>query len=407
MSSTGGSALLTPSRLGRALGLGPGQDLDPRWVKTKQMATLWAGYGSVTEVTVALPTAANRAGGTGGTHDDGEPGTMTTTRRLILKRVSPPPNGRGVSHDRKLRSYEAEAAFYSCAPDGPAWALLDAGLAVPTPLATASDKTSCLREFLLSDLRVTHPRRFRGGSFDEAVAGLTFLAGMHAAFWERPTPAGVWPEGSYWRLDTRLDELSRTDDVRVVRSARAIDLRLRGVVSDADGERKQRRARRTLIHGDPKGDNLLLSEAGARGETTTAAAYDFQYVGGGLGARDVAYFLTAAVDPRVLEAHEDALVAAYHAALLEGLEGREGRPEDAESVDACRASYPLDALRDDLELAVADYARFMAGWGYWGNAEWAEATASRCLDRIDAGKTLDSEEAYVHAVARAYPFPEY
>lgn len=65
----------------------------------------------------------------------------------------------------------------------------------------------------------------------------------------------------------------------------------------------------------------------------------------------------------------------------------------------------MEALRDDLELAVADYARFMAGWGFWGNVAWAEATAARCLHRIDGGETLLSEGAYVLAVARAYPFP--
>ena len=49
----------------------------------------------------------------------------------------------------------------------------------------------------------------------------------------------------------------------------------------------------------------------------------------------------------------------------------------------------------------------MHGWGFWGNASWAEATAARCLRRIDGGVLLPSEEAYVDAVARAYPFPEY
>ena len=30
--------------------------------------------------------------------------------------------------------------------------------------------------------------------------------------------------------------------------------------------------------------------------------------------------------------------------------------------------YPLEELRDDLDVAVADYARFMAGWGFWAGA---------------------------------------
>ena len=285
-------------------------------------------------------------------------------------------------------------------------------------------------EMLLTDLRVTHPLRFSRGSFDEAVAGLELLASIHAAFYETPLPEGLWPEGSYWRLDTRLDELAQTDDPRVVRSARGIDLRLRGIIRREDGQEERRVARRTLVHGDPKGDNLLLSEpgsiyssassgssssgAGSPGVTPviTAAAYDFQYCGGGLGVRDVAYFLCSAVDSRTLGAREDDLVTAYHAALLKGLRAR-GGGEGEDGGDggvgggSSSCSYPLEALRDDLELAVADYSRFMSGWGYWGNASWAEAKTLKCLDRIDGGKILPSEEDYVRAVARAYPFPEY
>ena len=98
---------------------------------------------------------------------------------------------RGESHQRKVQSYHVEAAFYS--KDGPAVSLVNAGVHVPTPFATAvsvaSDNAGGVdgtrtkatarggteggteMEFLLSDLRVTHPRRFSRGSFEEAVAG--------------------------------------------------------------------------------------------------------------------------------------------------------------------------------------------------------------------------------------------
>ena len=366
-------------------------------MKTRKGASLWAGYGSITEVTISPPTkdAASRA----------------PQNRLILKRVSPPEKGCGESHARKVRSYNVEAAFY--ADGGPAVALARAGVPVPTPLAVSSKGREI--EMLLTDLRVTHPLRFGRGSFDEAVAGLKLLAKIHAAFWESPLPDGLWPEGSYWRLDTRMDELAQTDDPRVVRSARAIDLRLRGIIrrdGGGGGGREERRvARRTLVHGDPKGDNLLLSEPGSSGAAPpaiTAAAYDFQYCGGGLGVRDVAYFLCSAVDSRTLGAREDDLVAAYHAALLEGIRARGGgggKEGGGDGSSSC--SYPLEALRDDLDLAVADYSRFMAGWGYWGNSSWAEAKAAKCLDRIDGGEMLPSEDDYIRAVARAYPYPEY
>jgi len=81
-----------------------------------------------------------------------------------------------------------------------------------------------------------------------------------------------------------------------------------GAAGGAAGKSAGRRmARRTLIHGDPKGDNLLLSKPiiGGSGNVPsgapmTAAAYDWQYCGGGLGVRDVAYFLASSVDAKVL-----------------------------------------------------------------------------------------------------------
>ena len=427
----GGGGVLAPARLAPALGLS-----EVKAVREVKVATLWAGYGSISEVTVTA----------GGKDRDG---TLTPPPPLILKRVSPPRGGAGVSHERKVKSYHVEAAFYNeCAP-----ALISAGLHVPTPFAIAvSDGGGGggQLEFLLSDLRASHPRRFYRGGFEDSVAALTLLAGMHARYWEAPLPGGVWEEGSYWRLDTRLEELAATaatGDVRVVRSARALDLRLRGITGRGgaaceagtsgrpDGAGKmgtaageagkaggaaggagksagRRMARRTLIHGDPKGDNLLLSEPNIGGNGPsgiTAAAYDLQYCGGGLGVRDVAYFLASSVDAKVLGTREAELVAAYHAALMAGLAVR-GIHRGTGTIEGVGGGasgvYPLEELRDDLDVAVTDYARFMAGWGFWGNAAWAAAAATRCLDRIDGGQILASEEEYIDAIARAYPFPE-
>ena len=110
--SSGASVLLNPTALASALGIAEVHD---KWVKTRKGATLWAGYGSISEVTVT------------------DPKSKDASHRLILKRVSPPENGSGESHDRKVRSYDVEAAFY--ADDGPAVVLSRAGVNVPTPLA--------------------------------------------------------------------------------------------------------------------------------------------------------------------------------------------------------------------------------------------------------------------------------
>ena len=81
----------------------------------------------------------------------------------------------------------------------------------------------------------------------------------------------------------------------------------------------------TIVHGDLKGANIAFSgsEEGKEGErerergreggdkVVEAAAYDFQWSGGGLGCQDVAYFMISAVDPSAL-LHEEMLLREYY-----------------------------------------------------------------------------------------------
>src|SRR6185295_707910 len=66
-----------------------------------------------------------------------------------------------------------------------------------------------------------------------------------------------------------------------------------------------------VIHGDYRLDNLLFSPAGGE-----VAAVDWQTAGIGPPLRDVAYFLGTSVTTDRRRAHEQALVADYHAALV-------------------------------------------------------------------------------------------
>ena len=94
----------------------------------------------------------------------------------------------------------------------------------------------------------------------------------------------------------------------------------------------------------------------------------------GYGARDVAYLLASSIERRVLAQHEASLLRHYHAALVDRL--------SAEHASA----YTFDVFQDHFELGVADFVRFMAGWGYWGDSAWADRTTQAVLDRLD-GKT--------------------
>lgn len=66
----------------------------------------------------------------------------------------------------------------------------------------------------LEDLSKRFPRGAHGEvrrmSWEETRGALSWLAGFHGLFWERPEALerGLWPRGSYWILDAlgqRLD----------------------------------------------------------------------------------------------------------------------------------------------------------------------------------------------------------
>jgi hypothetical protein len=50
---------------------------------------------------------------------------------------------------------------------------------------------------------------------------------------------------------------------------------------------------------------------------------------------------------------------------------------------------------------VCVHCRWMAGWGWWGNDRQAKIEA--LLARLDGGRALDSEEAYISAMQREFP----
>jgi thiamine kinase-like enzyme len=181
-------------------------------------------------------------------------------------------------------------------------------------------------------------------------------------------PTGVWDQGCYWHLDTRQQEFQS-----IPRSWS----QLRGVADQVDAVLKGQRAdgsetncHQTLVHGDFKSANLLWNGG-------KCCAYDFQYVGKGLGVRDLAYMFASAVDIDVLEADggEEQLLRHYHSAL-QGELHRHGKADAAQR-------YSYEVMVAQFEACVVDYVRFMAGWGMWGNAEWASERAREVLGRLD------------------------
>ena len=63
----------------------------------------------------------------------------------------------------------------------------------------------------------------------------------------------------------------------------------------------------------------------------------------------------------------------------------------------------LDALKTAHELALCDWRRFSEiGLGGWGDGR-ANRRVQALLDRLDGGKALASEQAYIEAMEREFP----
>jgi len=297
----------------------------------KFIQELWAGYGSV------------RSGRFSG-------------QLAVEKTVNPPASGSGISHERKLQSNNNEICFYR----NYAKSAIDAGIAIARPLLLEEETGKSLRcRLVLEDLRERFPRRCPGMlSERDTKATLLWLARFHAHFVGSDLTTGLWEQGSFWHLATRQDELraipSSFSELKEL--AGTLDARLR----------RPGLAHRTMIHGDAKSENFLFTKDGA-----TCAAYDFQYAGSGLGAQDVAYVLASSVEPGLLRTKEIELLRFYHDHFV--------RYAKMKSADL---KYDFDAfLLDDYEIALLDYCRFMAGWGWWGNTSWAKGKMRDILDR--------------------------
>lgn len=264
-----------------------------------RVQSLWGGYGELVRL--------HLVGGSAPT--------------AILKDVRPPRGEGGLSHARKCRSYDVEVAFYRDHADGTSEACR-----VARPLATRVEGQRW--SLLLEDLAAAGFPACRGRSARDLGPCLDWLAAFHARFLGT-TPVGLWPVGTYWHLATRPDELARIADPALRAAAPELDRTL-------NAARFQ-----TLVHGDAKPANFCFSADGAR-----VAAVDFQYVGGGVGVKDVAYLLHGAVS----SGEERAFLDAYFAELRAALPTR----VDADALEAeWRGLYPI---------AARDFERFLAGW---------------------------------------------
>jgi len=185
-------------------------------------------------------------------------------------------------------------------------------------------------------------------------ACLQWLAHFHATFLHAK-PTDLWETGTYWHLETRLDELEALDDIPLKKAAPAIDAKL------------QAARFQTLVHGDAKLANFCFSEDGNR-----VAAVDFQYVGGGCGMKDLAYFLGSCLDENACEKQQSELLDFYFHHLRQALAEKQPNSQADAIESEWRALFPI---------AWTDFHRFLKGWspGHWKINTYSERLARQVI----------------------------
>lgn len=146
----------------------------------------------------------------------------------------------------------------------------------------------------------------------EARAVVDALADLHAAYWDTDRFAGdLRPLAHRSAAEIRIGDLVRRRFLGEItgHTADLIPPAIREQCRifyerSADIDRFWASGPQTLIHGDPHPGNLFF-EAGAPG------FLDWQVASSGAGIRDVAYFLTASVEPDLLRHVERELVERY------------------------------------------------------------------------------------------------
>jgi hypothetical protein len=325
----------------------------------------------------------------------------------VLKLITPPPSrAKDEGHTRKILSYQVEQHFYShLAPQMPP------SIAVAKCLGSINQhhaNGTSTTAMILSDLKQQYP--IAGEKRDvlsstQVNAALDWLSGFHGFWWTRvkalhrsslvrppleevrndsedATEKTVWLNGGYTYLETRRKEYASlmADEysewcVPLTSPVGAQKLSVSEMVAiflapKLSGPSLISRFE-TLIHGDVKSENLFTSRSGEQ-----VAFYDFQYTGLGLGVCDLAKLFMCSIPLSMLVVDEnvpnelpmqDSEKKLLHR-YWTGLKAISGR------------DYDWPTFLWHWEVALVDWLRFQASWGFWGNTEWLEARVRHILN---------------------------
>ncbi len=304
--------------------------------KKEVIQDLWSGYGKIFRYKTSNP----------------------DIPRVVAKHINYPDNKKhprgwntDLSHKRKLKSYQVEIEWYK------KWgAECDDYCRIPHCLAVESSKTEIL--IVLEDLDAAgFSQRYRSAGYADMQGCLRWLANFHATFLNKK-PDGLWKVGTYWHLATRPDELERLSDQRLKKAASHIDR----VLSQCKYK--------TLVHGDAKLANFCFAQS-----SEDVAAVDFQYVGGGCGMKDLAYFVGSCLREEDCESLEGQILKDYFGMLQS-------------AIIAKKINVDFDELKSEwtkmYRFAWADFHRFLKGWSpdHWKLNTYSERVTKIVMDEL-------------------------
>lgn len=276
--------------------------------------SLWSGYGKISRYSL-----------------EGCEFKTIVVKNIIFPSQANHPRGWNTSnsHNRKVKSYQIETAFYEsyshfCNEDSLVPKLIDSTIIGEE------------RIILLEDLdAVGFPIRKSELTIKQVKVCLKWLANFHATFMEKQ-PEQLWETGTYWHLDTRPDEFSAMNETPLKQAAKDIDTLLNNCKYQ------------TLVHGDAKVANFCFSE-----NLKEVAAVDFQYVGGGCGMKDVAYLMGSCLSENECQLFEEELLAYYFLELKTALDKS--------------GNYLIFSILEKewnflYSVCWADFTRFLMGW---------------------------------------------
>jgi hypothetical protein len=214
--------------------------------------------------------------------------------------------------DRVTIGYRSECAFYTSITDR---------VRVPTPecfYCEISDDALDYALLLADQAPAAQGDQIAGCGEQEARLAVTALAGLHGPSWCDP----VWldfPRIAFARPDDAsakgLGEVARTSlEITLDKLGNRMSAADRDTFTTAMGLVAPwllaEHNRFSLLHGDYRLDNMLFYPDAAR-----VTVVDWQTLGVGLPARDLAYFTATSLKPELRSAIEKELVDEYYRAL--------------------------------------------------------------------------------------------